>query len=207
MQVHEAAALVLGDLRVGDAYELAQRLLRHAGQPRERAREVDGRAPPQLAERVVPDHRRGVIEALAAQRLAQARLVLVMHPAAGQPDAVRANGRVAAWPAAPRGAVRSEWPGVDEPEAGCRQRDEERRVLGHRLGDGLAAAQSRGDELVGVAAVALGALWADGLAAVAARLAKHAVGLGVGRPDASAASAVTDLEMADKAHRAGAVAR
>ncbi len=58
VQVHEAAPLVLGDLDVGRADLALERVLRHPGAPRQRAREVDRRVAPQLAERVVPDHRR-----------------------------------------------------------------------------------------------------------------------------------------------------
>ena len=88
VQVHEAAALVFGDLDVGDADLLAQPLLRHAGVARERARDVDrAGAAPQLAERVVPDDRARVVEAVQAQRLTEARIVLVVH--AGRTRAAR----------------------------------------------------------------------------------------------------------------------
>jgi hypothetical protein len=129
VQVHEAALLVLGDLDVGEAHELAQRLLCHAGQARERAREVDRRAPPELTERVVPDHGACVIEAVGAKRLADAGVLLVVDLAAGQGRAVLADGRIASWPTAPRLAVRSERPAVDEPEARRGKGHEQRRVL------------------------------------------------------------------------------
>ena len=84
MQVHQPACLVLGDLDVRDPRELPQPLLRDPEHGGEVTGEVDGRAPPQLPERVVPDHRGLVVEALNAQRLAEARVVLVVHLAAGE---------------------------------------------------------------------------------------------------------------------------
>ncbi len=116
-----------------------------------------------------------------------------------------ADGRVAARAAASRLAVRSERPGVHEPEARRRQRDEHRRVLGDRRRGRPCRRAARGDQLVGVAAVALGARRADGLAAVAARLAEDPVRLGVGRPDAPLAVAVAGLDVALEADGAGAV--
>ena len=53
--------------------------MRHAVQPREDAGEVDRRSPPQLRQRVVPNHRPLVIEALRADRLTQPRVILVVH--------------------------------------------------------------------------------------------------------------------------------
>jgi hypothetical protein len=61
--------------------------------------------------------------------------------------------------------------------------------------------------VVGVLAVALGAGWADGFAAVPARLSEDAVGLGVGRPQPPAAVAVARLDLALQSDGAGAVAR
>jgi hypothetical protein len=66
VQVHQPAALVFGDPDVGHTHLLAQPLLRHPGQPREDARQVDRRAAPQLPERVIPDDGAGVIEAVRA---------------------------------------------------------------------------------------------------------------------------------------------
>jgi hypothetical protein len=53
--------------------------VRQPQEARERARQVDRRAPPQLAEQVVPDQRAVVVEALGAQRLAEARSPLLMN--------------------------------------------------------------------------------------------------------------------------------
>ena len=60
-------------------------------------------------------------------------------------------------------------PGVDRAERRRGEGGEHARVRGDRLGDALAAAEPRADELAGVALVHLRAGRADGLAAVAAR--------------------------------------
>jgi hypothetical protein len=97
---------------------------------------------------------------------------------------------------------------VDDPEARRGQRAEHGRVLGDSVGDALAAAQAGADQVVGVLAVAVGAWRADGLAAVAARLAQNPVGLAAGRPDAPvAAVAVARLDVAPQPHGPGAIAR
>src|SRR5438034_5980595 len=177
--MHEPAGVVLGDLDVGDAGELAQPLLRDAKDRGEVTGEVHGGAPPQLSERVVPDHGGLVVEALQAERLAEARVVLVVHLPAGQPDAVLADGCVAPRAAAAGFAVFAEWAGVDVPEAWCGQCGEHERVGGHAVGYALAAAHAGADQVVGVLTVALRAGRADRLAPVAARLAQYPVRLAV----------------------------
>jgi len=73
-------------------------------------------------------------------------------------------------------------------------------VPDHRLGDAFAASQAGGDELPGVAAVALRARGADRFAAVAAGLAQQPVWLAVGRPDLPpAATGFADLDVAAQA--------
>ena len=94
------------------------------------------------------------------------------------------TGCVAARPAAPRLPVRAERARVHGPEARRRQGHEHRRVPAHGVRDALAAPQAGADQVVGVLAVALRARRADRLAPVPARLAEHAVGLGLGRPHA-----------------------
>ena len=206
MQVHEAAALVLGDLRVRHAHELPQPLVGHPGQPGKHARQVDRGAAPEFRKRVVPDHRSGVVEAVRADRLAQAQVVFAVHLAAGQPDAVLAGRRVPAWAAAPRPAVWANASRVHEPEAGRREGDEQSRVLDHGVGHTFATAQSGGDQLVGVAAVALRAGRADRLAAVPARLPEHPVGLAVRRPHPPPTLAVARLDPTAEQDGTGAVA-
>jgi hypothetical protein len=123
-----SSALVLGDLAVGNAHQLAQPLVRHPGQPREHARKIDRGAPPELCERVVPDHRAGVVKALEAERLAKPRVILGVNAAAGQAHAVLADRRVAPWRAAPRPAVPAQWSRMDDAEAWRGEGDEHHRV-------------------------------------------------------------------------------
>ena len=84
---------------------------------------------------------------IAADRLAQARIVLSVHAAAGEPDAVLADGCIATWPAAPRPTVWANASRVHDAEAGRRECDEQSRVLGHGVGHALATAQSGGDQV------------------------------------------------------------
>ena len=146
-----------------------------------------------------------MVEAVGADRLAHARVVLVVHAPAGKPHAVRANGRVVAGPAAPRPAVRPVPACVHRAEARRGQRDEHGRVLGDRVGDALAAPEAGDHKLVRVAAVALRARRADGLAPVPAGLAQNPVRLRVRRPHAPAPAALADLDPAGQADRARTV--
>ena len=207
MHVHEPALLVLGDLHVRRAHEALESLLRDAEPASELARQVDRGPPPQLAEQVVPQQRARVVEALAAQRLAQARIVLGVHARARERVAVRADRRVAAGPAAPRPPVRSEHASVNRPEARRRQRGEDHRVLGDAVRHALAAAHPGGDQVVGVLAVALGARGTDRLAPVPARLPEHAVGLVARRPHRMPAPVrAAGLHVSLQPDRPGAVA-
>ena len=120
--------------------------------------------------------------------------------------AVRAAGRVAAGvagfraalAAAPVGAgVPAGDAGVHRPERGCGEGGEHGRVLRDGLGDAFAADQQRPDDLVRVALVHLGAVRADGGAAVAARLVDDVVGhvlCGRVRQDAPGAGVVVHLD-------------
>ena len=94
------------------------------------------------ASALVPDHRAGVVETLEAERLAEARVILGVHAAAGQARAVFADGRVASWPATPRPAVPAQGSRVHDAEAGRGEGDEQRRVFGHGVGDALATAEA-----------------------------------------------------------------
>jgi hypothetical protein len=140
VQMDQPTLLELADLGVGRADLQIQSLLRHPGVPRERAPDVDRRAPPQLAQRVVPDHRRAVVEALHAQGIAQACVALVVLGHAGQGPPVRADRRVPTWAAASRLAVRPQRTRVHSTKARCRERRKDRGVIGGGVGDALAAA-------------------------------------------------------------------
>src|SRR4051794_29072479 len=121
-----------------------------------------------------------MVETVPADGLAEAQLVLVVHLSAREADAMLANWCIPPRPAAPRLAIRAEWPCVHGSKARRGQRDEQRRVLDHGLGDALAAAETGRNQLVGVSAVALRTWRAHGLATVPARLSENAVRLGVG---------------------------
>ena len=206
VQVHQAAALVLGDLR--RTRRAPARLQRapassrpgaraRAGgrsscsatarraccstRPRPRSRSTRGTA----ARRGTDRPRRGPRGTRAARRAGRP----ARRGAAGSAAAAR-PGRAARVCTSPKlGAV-----SVTN-TAGCSAID---------VRDALAAAQAGGDQVVGVLAVALRARRADRLAAVPARLAQHAVGLGVGRPHAPVAVPVAGL---DRARAAGRAAR
>jgi hypothetical protein len=66
--------------------------------------------------------------------------------------------------------------GVHLAEGGSGEGGEDGRVAGDGVGDAFAADQAGADDVVGVAAVGLGAGGADGVAAVAARFVDHLVG-------------------------------
>jgi hypothetical protein len=85
-------------------------------------------------------------------------------------------------------AVLAEDVGVHDPERRCGQGHEDRRVPRDRVRDAFAASQAGGDEVVGVATVALRARAADRLAPVAARLPEDPIRLAVGRPDLTPAA-------------------
>ena len=209
MKVQRPAALVLGDLHVGDAHAPAQLAVREAGQARELARDLDRRPPPQLRRQRVPQHRVLVVEAVRAQRLAQPRVVLVVDLAARQPHPVRAHVRRAA-----RGRQRCARPPANRrectgPKLGAVSVTNTIGCSAHRLRHALAAAQPGGDELVRVAAVGLRARRADRLAAIAAALQQRASGSGLGRVDRArlAGRQVDRVDLAAQPHRLPAVAR
>ena len=142
-------------------------------------------APPQFAGLVVPDDVGGVVVAVRAQRLAEPGVVAAVPGEAGVVAAVRAAAGVAAGVAGlgPAGAaglvgagVLADRAGVDRAEGRGGEGDEHGRVGGDGRGDAFAADEPGAEELVGVAAVGLGAAGADGGAAVAARLVDHPVG-------------------------------
>ena len=182
VEVDCAAGLVFGGLAVRDA-DLGSQAAVPGGLVEVAFDGLLG-APPQFAGLVVPHHVGGVVVAVRAQRLAEAGIVAAVPGEAGSGAAVLARDGITAGVAGLRLAgaaglvgagVLADRPGVDGAEGRGGERDEHGRVGGDRRGDALAADESGADELVGVAAVGLGAAGADGGAAVAARLVDHPV--------------------------------
>ena len=77
---------------------------------------------------------------IQAHRLAEACVVVGVHCCAGEPYAVRADGRVAPRPAAPRRAVGADRAGVDGPETRGGEGHEHGRMFGDGVGDAFPAA-------------------------------------------------------------------
>jgi hypothetical protein len=135
MEMHEPARLKLGDLRIRDPHELAPPALAHAGAGGEDAAQLDDEAVPQRRGVPVPQHCALVVVAGRVDRGAQLGVAVVVPAPA------------TAWPAVVADRVH-------RPERRRRQRGEDLRMLGDRLGHALSAAgQSRVHELPHVAAV------------------------------------------------------
>ncbi|NHO83465.1 hypothetical protein HA073_20870 [Micromonospora sp. CMU55-4] len=229
VEVHGCAALHLGDLAVrqphrrhpadlaggGDDADLRDAAL--AARCGEVAVERLLGASPQLAGEVVPDDLVGVDVAVQAQRQAQPRIVGVVTGEAHHGLPVRADAGVAAG-AAGRGSavaalpaaagVAADVPVVNRAEGRGGEGGEDDRVPADRGGNALAAGQSATDDLVRVASVDPGAVPADRIAAVTARLVERAVGqfVGVLLAEDSAGVAVDGGDGAGEADRAGAAA-
>jgi hypothetical protein len=93
VEVDQAAQLVLGDLGERHPHGLLQLGQGQAGEAGEVALGVVAGAPPQLGSDRVPQHRRLVVEAVAADRLAQHRVAVgVPAVAAARPCAQRFEG-------------------------------------------------------------------------------------------------------------------
>ncbi len=198
VEVHDAAALVFGDLAVGDPQFDAVSAFEGA----EGAGEGDHGAAPEFAGPAVPDDVVGVVVAVQAERPAQAGRVLGVPLGADQGVAVGAAGDVAAdaaGPHLPRGRV--DGAGVHGPEGGCGQGGEHGRVPGHGGGDAFAADEAGFDQLVGVGPVGFGARWADRGAAVPAGHVDDAVGQVGGVPgfDDAAGVGFDGVELAGEA--------
>ena len=197
VEVDRPAGLVLGGLAVRDAYRVDQAVFAvAAGNPdREHATAAgelaeaafDGLlgAPPEFACLVVPDDVGGVVVAVRAQRLAElgiagavpgeARVVTVMWAAARITAGM--TGLRPACAAGPVSAgVLADRPGVDRAERRGGEGDEHGRVPGDVGGDAFAADEPGAEEVVGVAAVGLGAAGAGGGAPVPACLVDGPVG-------------------------------
>ncbi len=179
MDVHQAAALVLGHLHV--RRRARSRLSRFCVTPVSRAscaRQIDRRAPPQLAEQVVPHAPRRRSRSTPGTSAHRGTRRPRRAPRCTTAHAVRADRRAAPRPAPPRPAVRPERARVHQPEARRGQRDEHAPdAPATESGTPLPPRRPGGDQVIGVLAVALGARRADRLAPVPARLAQHAVRL------------------------------
>ena len=106
--------------------------------------------------------------------------------------------------AGPVGAgVAADRPGVHRAEGGGGEGGEHGRVGGDGFGDAFAADQPGADDMVGVAAVGLGAGWAGRGPAVAARFVDHPVGHGFGGvgPEQLPGAGVDDAQVAVEADR------
>jgi hypothetical protein len=149
VEVDGSALLVFGDLGEGDAGVVAEAALAQACALGDLAAEVDREAPPEVTCVGVPEDGGFVVVGVGVERGAEGVVVLVVVEAA------------AAW-AAVGAAV------VDRAEARGGEGSEDARVSGDVFRGALAAAQSGGDQVEGVAAVDLGAGRTAGSAAVVA---------------------------------------
>ena len=93
VEVHGAADLVLGDLGVLQAGDVAQVVQVGPEQLRQPALEGDGEAAPQLGRPPLPEHVRLVVVAVRAQRLPECRVVGSVHLEAGRGPPVLAACR------------------------------------------------------------------------------------------------------------------
>jgi len=228
VEVDRSADLVLSRLAVRDAYRVDQAGLAvaagdpdrgHAAAAGELAEAAfDGLlgASPQFARGVVPHDVGGVVVAVRAQRLAEPGIAGAVPGETGVVAAVRAAAGVAAGAAGLGRQVQRdrsaqvcwrtgrEWTGPKDGAvtvanaAGCRP----------RRGDALAAGEPGAQEMVGVAAVGLGAAGADGGAAVPAGLVDGPVGHAEGGDGAQqfAGGGVDVLDVAVQPDRAGQAA-
>ena len=165
MEVDRAAGLhlgYLGELHRAHVVDLGRGHTECGG---EVAAQGDGEAAPQFGGPPLPQEVVVVAVAVGADRLTEQRVVRVVPQVAPLGPAVGAELSFAAWVAglAPAGAV-------DGAEGWCGEGEEDQWVVGHGLGDVLAALDPAADHLEGVAGVQAGARRAHGFAAVAAAL-------------------------------------
>ena len=206
VEVQRTAALTLRDLHVRRPH--LQLALLRPGQARELARHLIRRPPPQLRRHRVPQHRVLVVEAPRADRLPQARVVFVVDLVARERRAMRARLALAPWPASARLAV-DDAARVHRSEPGRGERQEDHRMPRDSLGNALAAAHPRGDELERVTATRPRAARAHCLAPVAAALQQRLVRLAHGRDHRAnlAGLQIDRINPATQADRPSAVAR
>jgi hypothetical protein len=199
-----AAQLVLGDLGVLHGRDLTEPGHRDAELVGDQSAQPDSEPLPQVGDAVLPDHVRGVVVAVRAQRLSQRRVVLAVPRSAAVGSAVRAE------PQLPRAGVTGSavvTAAVDASERRCGQGGEDQRVVGHRDWDGLPADHARADQLEHVRGVQPGARGALRGAAVAAPDPGHPqrlTGAGVLADDLTARD-VDRLAGPDQSDRLGAV--
>ena len=140
VEVDDAAALVLGDLGVLDGGQVAHAAAGDAERLGDQPAQGDGEPAPQVGCPPLPHDLGGVVVAVRAQRLTQLGVVVaVPHQAARRPT-VRAAARAAVRPSAGLDAVHVT-------ERRCGERREHQRVVGHRLGHGLAADDTGADQV------------------------------------------------------------
>ena len=116
----------------------------------DQASQGDGEAAPQVRGPPLPDEVGGVVVAVPAQRLPHRGIVLGVPGRAGAGAPVDAAARAAGvWPAAAVAVAVA----VHRAEGGGGDGGEDQRVVGHRLGDGLAAGDPRAQQAEHVAGV------------------------------------------------------
>jgi hypothetical protein len=199
--------LELGHLGIGHADHLPQGGLVQADLAGQGTLDGDGRPPPELGGKGVPqDLRRGVI-AGRAERLPQPWIVLVVPVPAAIPRAMRATSALPMGMAGQHQAALG-LAAVDPAEAGSGEGHEQPRMLVDRLGDALAALQPGGEQLIGIGPVGGRTRGTARLPAGATRLQQHAVRLPAAVIDLAdlTSLAVRLLDPPDEADRVMAVA-
>jgi hypothetical protein len=135
VEVDDAAALVFGDLGVGDPDLGGEGLAGEPGLAGQCPAQGDREPAPQFGGAGVEQHRHGVVIAIWAQRLAEPVVIPGVLLATGQADAVRASLALPARSAGQHPAVY--FPaGVDCPERRRGEGDEDARMFGDGGGDG-----------------------------------------------------------------------
>jgi hypothetical protein len=140
VELDDAAALVLGDLGVLDGGQVAHAAAGDAERFGDQPAQGDGEPAPQVGRPPLPHGLGRVVVAIRAQRLTQLGVVIaVPHQAARRPT-VQAAAGAAERPSAGLDAVHVT-------ERRCGERGEQQRVFSHRFGHGLAADDTRPDEV------------------------------------------------------------
>ncbi len=155
-----------------------QRVPRPAGQFRQRPGELEGEAPPEVADRSLPDHGPRIVVAVPAQRSPDPFIILTMTGETRCGTAMLTGGRTPWMTRSGPGCGRPLADRVDGPEAGRGQRGEDPGMRHDGVRDAFAAIESGSDQLIGVALVQPGAGGADRATAVAAAHEDDAAGGG-----------------------------